>query len=145
MATIRTTSEDVKGILLREYDAKRSPSLDPFILMASKLVDRVVTCAAELSITLDSEEQELMERWLAAHFYQANDPGYTSRSTMGASGSFNQTTGMGLQGTRYGQNAMIMDPSGCLAYMNGEKQTVGGFWLGLPTQDQLDYDERNTQ
>lgn len=144
MATIRTTAELVKGVLLSEYDSKRNPSLDPFMLIASKMVDRVAACAAEDDVPLDAEEKELLERLLAAHAYQSSDPGYSSRSTMGASGSFNQQTGMGLEGTRYGQLAMTADPSGCLALMNSKKRAEG-FWLGKPTQDQLDYDQRNTR
>ena len=43
----RTTADLVKAVLAPglDYDLVRNPSLDPFISMATNLVDRVATCA----------------------------------------------------------------------------------------------------
>lgn len=139
---IRTTESAVETLLGRDYDG--TTSLTRSVAMASKLVDRLVTCAAnkDPAITFDSEELEQLEALLAAHFYQMSDPGYTSRSTMSASGSFRGQFTRKLDATSYGQNAMLMDVSGCLENFD-KRQSAGMAWLGKPDSEKLTYDERN--
>ena len=140
---IRTNDGKVKGILLRDYDLKRKPSLEPFIATANVIVDRVAICAVGKSITLSVAELELIERWLAAHFYKyAWDRQFASKSTGGASGSYGGQTAMHLNGTTYGQNALMVDYSGCLTNLS-ETQQADGFWLGKAPSDQTDYSDRD--
>lgn len=142
----RTTDVLVKKVLApgRDYDTVNNPSLQPFIEAASSVVDDVVTCATRKGKTLTSTKLELIERWLAAHLYQMSDEGYTSRSTMSASGSFQGQTGMYLEATMYGQTAITLDPTGCLvAIAKGARPTARAFWAGKRPSEQTDYDARD--
>lgn len=106
--------------------------LTPYIDSASAVVDRVVaTALSNKSITLSAVEQELIERWLAAHFYTVMDPLYMSKSTRGASGSFQRKTGEGFECTDYGRTACQMDYSGSLRAI-GLRQFASGAWAGGP-------------
>lgn len=142
----RTTAGAVQKILLGDYGKGRDgklPSLDPFIEAASSLVDDVVECATEKGVTLSTAKRELLERWLAAHFYQQSDKGYSGRSTERSSGQFHGQWGMRLENTNYGQTAMTLDPSGCLAEINSSTPQADLFWGGTTDTNALDYDERN--
>lgn len=123
----RTTSELVERVLGPNYDG--STSLTQFIDAASVMIDRVSTCAVKKGKTLSDAELELLERWVAAHKYQMMDPGYTHQATGGASGAYTGQFGKGLEGSRYGQAALEMDPSGCL-WSLGMRARAGGFWMG---------------
>ena len=136
----RVTSATVESLLADNYDG--STDLDQFIGLATRMVDRLVTCAALKSVTFSTDELADIEKLLAAHFYQMSDEGYTSKSTGKASGSFKGQFADGLKRTTYGQSALILDPSGCLAAASSGAR-AGGTWLGKPKSDQLDYDERN--
>ena len=140
----RTTETAVKGILLKDYDADDVPSLQPFIDSATVIVDRVKTCAVDRSRTLTTAELELIERWLAAHFYCQSDQTYASRNTGKSSGQFQGQTGLQLDSSKYGQHAKALDYSGCLAALAGaERKVARGAWLGKPPSDQVDYEDRD--
>lgn len=138
----RTTSAAVEAVLQGDYDSTASPPLSPFIETASAVVDRVATCATRKSWALSSTELELIERWLAAHFYCQGDPAYVARSTAGASGSFTGQFGMGLDNTRYGQQALAMDTSGCLAAL-AKGRRAGAAWLGKTAATEQTWQQRN--
>ena len=132
-------------LILREgklYDISYSPALDAFVATASSVVDDVVTCAAAKGITLSTTKLELIERWLAAHFYLQADQAYQSKSTDGASATFQGQTGMGLENTNYGQQAMILDRSGCLRQMNAAG-SIQVEWGGKKRSEQIDYVDRD--
>ena len=143
----RTTSTAVQGILLSDYgplEDGTEPSLTPFIDTASAMVDDVVDCAALKDIVLTDARLELIERWLAAHLYAVSDKPYTSKSTEGASASFNGQTATYLEATLYGQTAMRLDSSNCLnAVGAAETKVASGFWLGKPPSEQIDYRDRD--
>lgn len=135
----RTNANAVRDLLGNQYDG--SSSLIPFIDTASVIVTRVVACATKKSVTLSTEEQELIERYLAAHFYGNKDQFYSSKSTAGASASFMGQTGMRLDGSNYGQTAQTLDPSGCLAALSkGAKASI--MWLGKNKLDRIDAEDR---
>lgn len=137
----RTTAIKVRDILGDDYHVEKMPNLSPFINAASALIDRVVTCATRRGRSLDADEQELVETWLAAHFYKyAWDRQLASKSTAGASGSYSGQTAMGFDGTTYGQTAQGLDWSGCLRSMANR---AGAFWLGKRKSEQVDYVERD--
>lgn len=141
----RTSAAAVKLLLMDDYGPREDgslPDLAPFIDTASLLVDRVATCATAKGKTLSTTELELVERWLAAHCYAMADQPYSSRSTQGASGSFQGQTGMALDGTKYGQTAQMVDVSGCLAAL-GKRQAASMAWLGKVPSEQIDYLDRD--
>lgn len=140
---IRTTADLVKAVLLRDYDSRNNPGLDVFILTASVLVDDLVT-DDENGLVTDTRA-ELIERWLAAHYYKQSDQALASKSTDGSGGSYQGQTGKGLEGTKYGQTAISIDPTGYLAAIVSGAGTVevGGIWLGKSASEATTWDERN--
>jgi hypothetical protein len=138
---IRTNDAEVREILGTNYDSKSK--LGQFFLAANVMVNRAATCATAKGVTVTSAEWKVIETWVAAHLYCCMDAMYTSRSTSGASGSFQRKAGgEGLAGTEYGQMAMLLDPSNCLTEQNSTQRfTVE--WLGLPPSDQTDFIDRD--
>jgi hypothetical protein len=112
----RTTTNAVKKII--EVDDKLVTDLDAFTETAASLVDRCE--AADPSVS--AATWELVERWLAAHFYAILDPRYTEEEADTVSAKYQQKTGMFFKGTMYGQQAMMLDPSGCLAAISAKAE-----------------------
>lgn len=137
----RTTEDAVKLLLLADYDSQVNPSLIPFIDSASALVDSAVVCAKAKNQPLDTDRQEIIERWLAAHAYTCSDPTYREKQTQSARGVFMGSSGMALQSSRYGQMAMMLDPSGCVASLSNQNQGQA-FWLGTRPSEATDYIDR---
>ena len=140
----RTNAGAVQSILQKDYDTIDTPSLQGYIETASLVVDDVVDCATAKGVSFSSTRLEVIERWLAAHFYGQSDKPYTNKSTNGASAGFSGQTGMYLESTLYGQTATRLDSTGCLAAIaNGERKVASLNWLGKAPSDQLDWDERD--
>jgi hypothetical protein len=137
--SVRTTEGNVRGILGGHYDG--TTSLVPFIDTASSLVDDVALKDSSVSAV----RLELIERWLAAHYYEHADQITQSRSTGGASGQFQGRTDMGFDSTKYGQEAKRLDSSGLLVNLDQTlRPKASASWLGKVRDDQLDEDERAT-
>ncbi|MGH7961772.1 MAG: hypothetical protein ACRERD_08090 [Candidatus Binatia bacterium] len=100
--------------------ANPNVSLDPFIVAASLVVDRHL-----VSQNLSISELKEIERWLAAHFTAARFPRKQSDSVTGASVSFQGASGLGLDGTVYGQTAKQLDWTGTLAAVDQQTQDGG--------------------
>ncbi len=126
---IRTTSDSVKGLLLHNYDVINNPSLTPFIATASVLVDRISTAGLA-----DTTLLELLERWLAAHYYAVSDPAYKQDQRDSSSGTYEGQTGYGLMSTRYGQQALALDTTGTLQKLAGKDAPgvvkISGHYVG---------------
>lgn len=135
----RTTVGAIKELLDLNYDTVNNPSLNPYLLMASAFVDRVVECAVSKGITLSTTEKELIERAMGAHFYTKTDPVYQSRSTLSASGSFVRNP---KEPEPYKDLAISLDPSGCVAALLNRNTTYAA-WLGKRPSEQTDYDDRD--
>lgn len=137
---IRTNDSLVKELLGDNYNSRSS--LGQYVLAANVMVNRAATCASAKGVTVTAAEWKVIETWVAAHMYCCMDAMYVSRSTSGASGSFQRTTGKGLDGTEYGQMAMRLDPSNCLTEQNStQRMTLE--WLGLPPSEQTDAEDRD--
>lgn len=137
----RTTITLVEDVL--DTDKKSGRSVQFAIDAAVIIMDRVETCADG-----DLTEAELagIETWLAAHCYCMSDPNYTSKNTAGAGGTFVGQTTMYLNATRYGQMALSLDSTGCLASITDptlQRQSVGLKWLGKPPSSQRAYRDRD--
>lgn len=83
--------------------------LAPFIETAAALVDRVEQAGLQ-----NSDRLELIERWLAAHFYTVRDPRTTSESAGPVSATYQSVVGPGLRTSQYGQVAITLDETGTL-------------------------------
>lgn len=144
----RTTEIAVKAILLDQYDTDGTPSLTAFIDTATIIVDDLVTCISSRGLTAYSTAKlERIEAFLAAHLYGDAELYAESKTTGDASAKFQGKTGMGFAGTKFGQSAMTLDTSGCLARIN--KQMTGDTikpsmtWLGKPKSTQIAYEQRD--
>ena len=123
----RTTAIDVADIVEVDSDI----DLTVFILMANELVTEVCSDSEYSDVRL-----ELIERWLAAHFYVIRDPRASSESA-GVSQSYAlPSVAMSFQGTKEGQQALLLDTDGNLAALGarttsgGKKSSIGVTWLG---------------
>jgi len=146
----RTTSTQVIDLLgdslthtRGEGDYDGETDLTVFIETANLLVTRVIACATRKGASLDTDEAEMLERWLAAHFYVQRDQALSSKSNgVGSSGSFQGQTGMHLENSKYGQAAMAIDFTGCLRAV-ATRKTARLIWGGTPYRDRTTYQERN--
>ena len=110
----RTTPENVKQIIEVEQGVDHSPFIDA----ASSIVTEVATGVKGPAVPYIFETLELIERWLAAHFFTNFDPRLESEKTGEASGKFRGKTEMGFTSSLYGQQAMLLDTNGGLAALN---------------------------
>lgn len=133
----RTTADNVKGII--EVDEDNIPDLSPFIDSANELVTECCGSAGYTATRL-----ELIERWLAAHFYAIRDPRAVSETAGPVSARYQSKVDIGLHVTHYGQHALALDTEGGLAALNRRIQTgqakpsAGLTWIGVE-----DWDEDN--
>lgn len=124
----RTTEEAVEGIL----DTYDGFSLTPFIDTAQELVEEV--CASdEVDPAYSLVRLELIERWLAAHFYCIRDPRTTTDQIGQLQESYQSKVDLGFDVTHYGQQAMRLDTNGGLAVLNNSvKETEVTLPAGKP-------------
>ena len=143
-----TKASEVRALLADQSD---SIPVEPFIRSAhSKLMWLYAHCTGMSSMTDD--DLTIVEAWLAAHYYAQKDPQYLSKSTGGASGSFQGQVGKYFESTWYGQRAIELDHSGCLARLQSElistsqgggKRVASIHWAGKVPSEQIDYVERD--
>lgn len=137
----RTSEPDVR----KAIDSDTALDLDLYIEAASGLTDYVESC--DTDNVLSAGLLRSIETYLAAYFYEARDQGYTEKETGDAKAVFQGRTGMYFEQNKWGQMAITLDISGCLASlqeqaMKGKKQ-VQMMWLGKPPSEQIDYVDRN--
>jgi hypothetical protein len=124
----RTTAEAITSII--NFDTSIT-DLTPFIESASELVTEICEATGEYS----EARLELIERWLAAHFVAIRDPRYVSQQIGQAANTYQQKVGMNLSLTPYGQQAMMLDTKGGLAWLDkhiasGKRAVASVAWLG---------------
>jgi len=138
-----TTAALVQGVLAagKDYDLDLNPDLTPYITAADSMIPQLQQCAARRGISMSDAQWAVVETWLAAHLYCMSDQTYRARSTSKASGQFGGDWGLNLDGTKYGQNAVMFDVSGCLnAY--GKRLVARAAWLGKNRSTQIPVEER---
>jgi hypothetical protein len=123
---VRTTSVAIASII--EVDS--SIDLTPFIETANLVVTDV---CGDFDYT--DEKLEMIERWLAAHFYAVRDPRPASEAAGSVSANYQYKVDLNLAVTTYGQQAMLLDTSGGLAALNkrassGHGVVTGVRWMG---------------
>lgn len=134
---------DVEGII--DFNPSIA-SLQPFIDAAHELVVEICQNAPLVGTqtAYSTERLKQIETWLAAHFLAVRDPRYISESVGPASASTGQQMGLNLGLTPYGQQAMLLDTKGGLAWLDkhisqGKRARVGIVYLGTQRQHWLDY------
>lgn len=115
----RVTDADVKKLI----ETTVSP-LTIFIDQAALLVTEEIGTAAASGLS-EARLTEI-ERWLSAHFVAASiDPQSKSEGASGISVSYEGQQGMGLNATRYGQQAILLDTTGTLKRMADASISAG--------------------
>lgn len=133
----RTTTQLVLEILVVKPNIT---NLDPWISVANELVTELCTVVHPDGHFYDDVRLELIERWLAAHFYTVLDPRTISeRAGTGLALAKTIQAGkidFGLRSSIYGQNAMRLDTWGALSSLdNGEDKygrVPGNLLVGAP-------------
>ena len=134
---IRTTPELVAEII----EVDEEIPLDPFILAASVLVDRIQKSAEASGLLADGEnsgdttrEEKLqqIETWLSAHFYAIRDPRTTHEQAGTVAATYQSKVDLRLFLTHYGQMAVSLDETGTLEDVNRGRRTrtASVSWLG---------------
>ncbi len=113
----RVTEAEVKEI----YDT--DVTLTPYITAANLLTNRLDGCGND-----DATLKEI-ERYLAAHFAFVANPsgkggGITSDKFGDASRTYGVQYGKHLEASQYGQQALLLDTCGKLAYFGKRKATM---------------------
>lgn len=134
----RTSEDRVRSII----DNDTNIDVSPFIRPAGLLTDKISSNDADSLLTVADLIE--IETFLAAHFYAYRDQLLSSKSTGGASGSFQGQTGMYFEYTPYGQMALLMDVTGYLSGLqlqakDGRKK-VAMYWLGSTETEKNGYD-----
>lgn len=123
----RTTEDKVGSIV--EIDS--ADDVAPFITTANVMVTKVLAASG-----YDVDLLELIERYLAAHYYRIFRPQVTSESVSGVSESITLSIGQQLKQTTYGQQVLMLDVDGYFAQIQGRAETgkgkrkIGMTWLG---------------
>lgn len=128
----RTNNSDLQDI----FDTDLSTTaLDAWIEIANEIVDDIA--AADSSI--DSTRLTKIEKLLAAHFAAAQDPRLAEYRVGDAQGTYQGEYGMAINGTVYGQQALMLDPTGVLGRVG--KPKAG---LTVPNARQIDTEASST-
>lgn len=122
----RTTRAKVEAII-EKRDRRKDLVTDTFILPASNLVTRLCVPAG-----YDEETLELIERYLAAHFYTVTARRLLDEWTGQGRGRVEDKVDFGLRLTWYGQQALVLDTAGALTAASAtvQKVKVGITWMG---------------
>ena len=104
--TVRVSADAVREII----DVDSSLSLTPFIEAATLTVDEHLS-----DESLSDDLLKEIERWLAAHFVAIREQRVKSEKVGDAAATYHGQSGKGLEFTPYGQQAVLLDPTGKLA------------------------------
>ena len=133
----RCTEEQVRSLV----DSDNKVRIKPFITTANVLTTDL---SSEDSGSLLSASTLIeIEKYLAAHFYEHRDQALASQKTGDASGEYQGEWGKGLNGSSWGQTAMLLDKTGYLASLNKGRKVVSIGWGGLPPSEQTAYEDRD--
>lgn len=120
-----TTAAAVAGII----DVEDNHDLSPFIATANELVVEVCVPAGYSDARL-----EIIEMWLAAHFYAILNKVPASETVGPVQESYQYRIGLNLANTMWGQQALVLDTNGGLAALSKAMETgkrqPKGWWLG---------------
>lgn len=111
----RVLTDEVEEILSTQIGAV---ALTAHVIAANALVDAQLLGQGYPEALLKE-----IERWLAAHFACMQDPRLKSQGVQDAQTTYEGQTGMGLNASRYGQQAIVLDVNGVLTRL-GQAQSA---------------------
>ena len=110
----RVTTAEVKEIIDTDL-----ADLSAFITVAGLQVDNIAAKGL-----LSTAELKEIERWLSAHFTAIRDKRTVKDNVGDSSHTYEGKTGMGLEFTRYGQQALLLDTTGTLRESGKRRATM---------------------
>lgn len=113
----RTTVQKVRSILDTNVEDNAVTS---WMDIASTLVDDI----ADADPTVSDSRLAKIEKVLTAHLVSTQDQRHAATSGASRSVEYQGETGMGIEGTKYGQQAVALDPTNTLANMSKPDATV---------------------
>lgn len=113
----RVTATEVRQIITLASSIDDT-QVDVFITQANLFVTN--TFSGDTTVSDDTLKE--IERNIAAHFLHALDPRESEKAINKARSKYAGKYGMRLEATSYGQNALLLDPTGKLATASGRKQ-----------------------
>jgi len=114
----RTTPSAVKTILDTDLD---DATVTEWIDMATLVVDDIAAKDSSINAT----RLEKIEQLVSAHFCSSQDQRIQSTSRESASVDYaGSTDAMDLRGTKHGQNAIQLDPTGTLSTLGKPSATL---------------------
>jgi hypothetical protein len=111
----RATVDQVKDVISTTLT---DGQINAFINTAHRMVQNRLSGKG-----LSEETLGEIEVWLAAHFLSARDQRKKQVKADDVAVTYQGETGMGLQSTVYGQQAMILDPTNTLASTSQKRAT----------------------
>lgn len=132
MSSPLVIESDVRA-LVGSLDASLT-TLTPFITTAHMLIDEEFVDSG-----LSAARLAQIELYLSAHFAKVRDPSVSSEGAGGISASYRGSAGMGFQFTEWGQQAMLLDPTGILSRLNNPQRHPAGMveHIGNPDGEEL--------
>lgn len=123
---IRTDADLIRGIAdVDDFLIEEDSDLDPFIEAANVLTEWIVAKQTETSTAAyPSRTIRNIETWLAAHAYCILDPQRVREEVSTVREVFQQQVNLGLDQTRYGQMAKLLDTQGWLAALDNAQKKV---------------------
>lgn len=96
------------------------------VSVVSGIIDDAALMAEKCIKGFDADRQEAILKWLAAHLITTTDGGTLTSEKLGdASESYKAATvSDGINGTIFGQQAIGLDPTGCLARLGRAKASI---------------------
>lgn len=117
----RVTTQEVKDIIVLKSDIT-DDQVNIFINQANLYVTNVFSGDTTVSDDILKE----IERNIAAHFLHALDPRESEKTVNKARSKYSGKFDLGLNATTYGQNAMMLDPTGKLSETSTRKRATLG-------------------
>ena len=117
MAFTKTTVDEVKKIIETDLE---DDDVTSYIESTYAFLDNVLSTKLT-----DGALLTRIHQWVTAHFLASTREQQLSSAEAGsAKAKFQGMTGMRLESTHYGQNAMVMDTTGTLTDLNTDGQNV---------------------
>jgi hypothetical protein len=113
----RVTATEVRQIIVLKSDITDT-QVDVFINQANLFVTN--TFSGDTTVSDDTLKE--IERNISAHFLHALDPREQEKAVSKARSKYSGNFGMRLESTTYGQNALLLDPTGKLAEASQRKR-----------------------
>lgn len=109
---------DVPGVCAIVDTDLVNDQVEPFIATANVFVDENLILDPPLSDAILTQ----IETYLAAHFLTLFEPRVKQEAADGTRFVYESDTALGLSSSKFGQMAMVLDPSGTLTQLNKQNR-----------------------